>query len=209
MIRMEGGDANEVTLAMGGDQDAYRALVERHSRSLFRLAYRMTGNEQDAEEVVQESFLRAYRRLDKFEARSNFGTWVYRIAVNCSLDLMRKRKAEMSQREIPSKHEQDDDRPSALEMAKSTAPEPDRLALSVELREEVRKAMLQLSQVERTAFVLRHYEGRSIEEIGQVLGLNAGSTKNSVFRAVQKLRRYLEPMVTPGPRTTQQARQAR
>ncbi len=209
MTRMEGGDAAQVTLAMGGDQDAYRALVERHSRSLFRLAYRMTGNEHDAEEVVQEAFLRAYRRLDKFEARANFGTWVYRIAVNCSLDLMRKRKVEMSQREIPSKHDQDGDRPSALDLAKSTAPEPDRLALSVELREQVRLAMLELSPVERTAFVLRHHEGRSIEEIGKVLGLNAGSTKNSVFRAVQKLRRYLEPMVTPGSGISQQARPGR
>src|ERR1700684_4706853 len=100
MTRMQGGDAAQVTLAMGGDQDAYRALVERHSRSLFRLAYRMTGNEHDAEEVVQEAFLRAYRRLDKFEARANFGTWVYRIAVNCSLDLMRKRRPETKNRQL-------------------------------------------------------------------------------------------------------------
>jgi len=206
---MDGGDATQVTLAMRGDQDAYRILVERHSRSLFRLAYRMTGNEQDAEEVVQEALLRAYRRLDKFEARSNFGTWVYRIAVNCSLDLMRKRKTEMEQRAVPSKHEQDGDRPTAMDLAESHAPAPDRLALSVELREQVRKAMLELSPVERTAFVLRHYEGRSIEEIGAVLGLNAGSTKNSVFRAVQKLRRYLEPMVTPPTGIGQQARQGR
>nr|HEV7955221.1 sigma-70 family RNA polymerase sigma factor [Candidatus Acidoferrales bacterium] len=85
MIRMDGGDAENVALALGGDQDAFRVLVERHSRTLFRLAHRMTGNEQDAEEVVQEAMLRAYRRLDKFEARSNFGTWLYRIAVNCSL----------------------------------------------------------------------------------------------------------------------------
>lgn len=207
MTRMDVGDAAQVKQALGGDQDAYRALVERHSRTLFRLAYRMTGNEQDAEEVVQEAFLRAYRRLDKFELRSNFGTWVYRIAVNCSLDLMRKRKSEMEQRQQPSAQTEDDDRPAPIEMAESQLPSPDRLALSVELREQVKIAMESLSSVERTAFVMRHYEGCSIEEIGEVLGLNTGATKNSVFRAVQKLRRHLEPMVTPG--MNQQARPAR
>ena len=79
--------------ARQGDSEAFRALVERHSRSVFRLAYRMTGNEQDAEDVVQESFLRAYRQLGRFESRANFGTWLYRIVANCSVDLMRSKQA--------------------------------------------------------------------------------------------------------------------
>jgi RNA polymerase sigma-70 factor, ECF subfamily len=189
-------DAAQVALATGGDQDAFRVLVERHSRALFRLAYRMTGNEQDAEEVVQEALLRAYRRLDTFEARSNFGTWLYRIAVNCSLDLTRKRRTEMERREQPRSSESH--QPAALERAESETPAPDRLAFSGELRKQVRAAMAQLTPVERTAFVLRHFEGRSIEEIGRVLGLNAGATKNSVFRAVQKLRKHLAPLCRPG-----------
>src|SRR5579862_2728089 len=102
MTRMEGGDANQVTLAMGGDQDAYRALVERHSQQLFRLAYRMTGNEQDAEEVVQEAFLRAYRNLGQFGSRANFGTWAYRIAANYAIDRMRQKRTEDSRRQTPS-----------------------------------------------------------------------------------------------------------
>src|SRR3954470_1500462 len=83
--------------ARQGDGDAFRALVERHSRSVYRLAYRMTGNEQDAEDVVQESFLRAYRQLGRFESRANFGTWLYRITANCSVDLMRARQARHDQ----------------------------------------------------------------------------------------------------------------
>ena len=200
MNRMDGGDAARVTQALGGDQDAFRALVERHSRTLFRLAYRMTGNEQDAEEVVQEAMLRAYRRLDKFESRSNFGTWLYRIAVNCSLDLMRKRRSEMEQRERPSLREEDEDAPAMIERVASEMPAPDRLALSVELREQVQQAMSTLSAVERTAFVMRHFDGCSIEEIGKAIGLNTGSTKNSVFRAVQKLRKHLEPYTAPQAR---------
>jgi RNA polymerase sigma-70 factor (ECF subfamily) len=196
MIRMDGGDSAQVALALGGDQDAFRVLVERHSRTLFRVAHRMTGNEQDAEEVVQEAMLRAYRRLDKFEARSNFGTWLYRIAVNCSLDLMRKRKPENKNRQLAKGDESEMQDP--LDTAVSTDPGPDRLMLSGELGEQVKVAMMALSPVERTAFVMRHFEGNSIEEIGETLGLGAGATKNSVFRAVQKLRQHLGPLVGHG-----------
>src|SRR5215211_2669615 len=90
-------DAAAVALAREGDSEAFRALVERHSRSVFRLAYRMTGNEQDAEDVVQEAFLRAYKQLGRFESRANFGTWLYRIVSNCSVDLMRSKQARHDQ----------------------------------------------------------------------------------------------------------------
>src|SRR5438132_2799115 len=89
---MEEHDGGAVERAQSGDSDAFRLLVEQHSRNVFRLAFRMTGNEQDAEDVVQETFLKAHRNLAKFEERANFGTWLYRIAVNCSLDLIRSRK---------------------------------------------------------------------------------------------------------------------
>src|ERR1043166_1321964 len=94
---MELTDAAIVAKARSGDSDAYRVLVERHSRALFRLAFRMTGNESDAEDVVQESFLRAYRQLGKFDERASFGTWLYRIAANCSLDLVRSKKRRSEQ----------------------------------------------------------------------------------------------------------------
>ena len=82
-------DAAAVALARDGDSEAFRALVERHSRAVYRLAHRMTGNAQDAEDVVQETFLKAYQQLGRFESRANFGTWLHRIAVNCSIDLIR------------------------------------------------------------------------------------------------------------------------
>jgi len=97
-MEVEAGGA--VERARSGDSDAFRLLVEQHSRAIFRLAFRMTGNEEDAEDVVQETFLRAYKQLDKYEARSSFSTWLYRIASNYSLDLirMRKRHEEKSER---------------------------------------------------------------------------------------------------------------
>ena len=89
-MEVEAGSA--VERARAGDSDAFRLLVEQHSRSIFRLAFRMTGNEQDAEDVVQETFLRAFKQLDRYEARSSFSTWLFRIASNYSLDLIRMRK---------------------------------------------------------------------------------------------------------------------
>src|SRR6266704_937081 len=97
-------DASEAAAVLArarqGDGEAFRALVEQHSRSVFRLAFRMTGNEQDAEDVVQESFLRAYRQLDRFQSRANFGTWLYRIVANCSVDLMRSRQSRHDQSRV-------------------------------------------------------------------------------------------------------------
>src|SRR3954468_22980093 len=90
--RMEMSDHGAVAAVRAGDREAFRLLVEKHSRTIFKLGFRMTGNEQDAEEVVQETFLRAYRKLDHFESRANFGTWLYRIATNCSFDLLERRK---------------------------------------------------------------------------------------------------------------------
>ncbi len=191
---MELTDAACVSKARAGDSDAFRVLVERHGRSLFRLAFRMTGNEQDAEDVVQESFLRAYRQLAKFDERASFGTWLYRIAANCSLDLMRaRRRRSEHQAPAPEAGAPVEDPVLALP---SGAPSPERLALSAEVRERVAEAMEDLSATERTAFVLRHFEGMCIEEVSRVLECQPGAAKHSVFRAVQKLRRALEPVVS-------------
>src|SRR5260370_5457420 len=92
---MEVTDAAVVALVLAGDRDAFRVLVERHSRSIFCVVYRMTGNQQDAEELVQETFLRAYKALERFELRSNFSTWLYRIAVNRTLDFLNARKTQI------------------------------------------------------------------------------------------------------------------
>ena len=83
---MQGNDHSVVRAVLAGDKEAYGTLVRAHSAAVFRVAFRIAGNEADAEEIVQETFLRAYQRLEKFEQRSTFGTWVYRIAVNCALN---------------------------------------------------------------------------------------------------------------------------
>jgi RNA polymerase sigma factor (sigma-70 family) len=96
-IQVVQGDEIAIARARSGDRDAFRVLVERHSRVLFRLAFRMTGNEIDAEDMVQETFLKAWKQIGKFDGRASFATWLHRICANCSLDHIRacKRKQEL------------------------------------------------------------------------------------------------------------------
>lgn len=207
MIRMQPSVENTQAIAqsdvvavertLAGDRDAFRVLVERHSHNVFRLAYRMTGNRQDAEEVVQEAFLRAYQKLGQFAARANFGTWVYRIAANYAIDRMRQRKKEEARKVEPAVYEQGTEN-DPVTLVQDAAPTPERLAHNIELRKHMEIALAALSHSERTAFVMRHWEGCAIEEIAAVLKSSSGAAKNTVFRAVQKLRLALQPFVRRG-----------
>jgi RNA polymerase sigma-70 factor (ECF subfamily) len=189
---MEDADAIAIERAKAGDSDGFRTLVQRHSRSVFRLAYRMTGNEFDAEDVVQETFLRAYKQLDNYESRSSFGTWIYRIASNYALDVIRARKRHTDHHVTAV----DGDGTHILEQVKASDPGQDRVYYSAQIREKLDCALGELSPQERTAFLLRHFEGKSIDEIGTVLSLGTSATKNSIFRAVRKVRDALEPVVS-------------
>ncbi len=119
--------------------------------------------------------------------------------MNCALDRRRKRSAEERHRASPA--EDDADAPRAIEQRASASPAPDRLALSAELGKQIVSALDALSPAERAAFVMRHWQGCAIEEIAQALHLRNNATKNTVFRAVQKLRRALEPLLAKEPAT--------
>jgi RNA polymerase sigma-70 factor (ECF subfamily) len=187
---MHESDRQAVTLVVNGDGAAFQSLVERHSKYVFHVAYRLTGSSQDAEDVVQETFLKAYRQLSRFEARADFRTWLHRITVNCSIDYIRARRS----REIA--HDLEDlEGAAAADPGGSAQPSPDRMALSAEIEQRVRDAMAGLTAMERAAFMLRHVEGRPIREVAAALGLKTEAAKNSIFRAVRKMRAALEPFV--------------
>jgi RNA polymerase sigma-70 factor, ECF subfamily len=196
---MEVTDAAVVAQVLAGDKDAFRVLVERHSRSIYRVAYRVTGDPQDSEEIVQETFLRAYKSLERFELRANFGTWLYRIAVNRALDYLSSKKVRMQSKDTYQIADEPDSEDGRQIQLPAASPGPDRLLISGEIKKKVALAMSLLTPAERVAFTMRHMEGQSIEEIGQALNLKASAAKNCVFRAVQKLRQQLEPLASPGP----------
>ena|ERR1035441_5760697 len=143
-------DHATIRAVLSGDKEAYGALVTQHSRGIFRVAYRITGNEADAEEVVQDAFMRGYRKMESFESRSNFGTWIYRIAVRCALDRISRRGGDKNDRghgnaEADSEAVQVPDR----------APNPEQMLLSGEIGAFRESAMHSLTPLERTAFTRR------------------------------------------------------
>jgi RNA polymerase sigma-70 factor (ECF subfamily) len=187
---MQDSDRPVVERARDGDREAFRTLVERHSRYIFSLAHRMTGSSQDAEDVVQETWLKAHNQLSRFEARADFRTWLHRICVNCSIDLIRGRR-----------HREDPHDPAELAegplsgRGSAAQPPPDRLAASAQIQDRVQEALTGLTSLERAAFTLRHVEGMSIKEVGVALGLKTNATKHGIFRAVRKMRTALGPFV--------------
>ncbi len=188
-------DPTAVALARDGDTDAFRSLVERYSRYVFSVAYRLTGSVEDAEDVVQNAFLKAHRQLSRFEARADFKTWLHRITVNCAIDLIRSRR----HREIG--HDPADLEAGTTPASPSEAlPGPDWLMLSAEIRDRLREGLTQLTPSERAAFTLRHVEGLSIREVASAMGLKTEAAKNSIFRAVRKMRVALEPFVAASER---------
>ncbi len=194
---MEHGEAAAVERARAGSPDAFRTLVEQYSRSVFRVAYRMTGNEHDAEDIVQETFLRAYRQLGGFDGRAKFSTWLTRIAVNCALDHLRARQRRGDPVELDE------------ERAKSTSQaSPEQLAFSGEIRNRLAAALKRLTPVERAAFIMRHYEGAPVEEIARVLAKPNAAARHCIFRAVQKLRDALEPFAAAAQPYGRQADEA-
>ncbi len=178
-------DAAEEWVAPGVVEPAlatpeFHQLVELYAPRLYRLAYRMTRQAQDAEDLVQETFLRAYRAWPQFDARASASTWLHRICVNAGLDWLRRQR---TQPQTPA----GDDPPEAV----SAGPDPERLALSREARRRIGAALAELSPNERAAFALRHCEHWSIAEIAMALGLRESAAKNTIFRGVRKLRRAL------------------
>jgi RNA polymerase sigma-70 factor (ECF subfamily) len=153
------------------------------------VAFRIVGNEADAEEIVQEAFLRGYQRLESYQGRSTFGTWIYRIAVNCALNRISQPGIEPEYRH----GEESNPEEKTVQLPAQDA-DPERVLLSSEISAAQNLAMQRLTPTEKSAFVLRHLEDRSTTEIAEVLNIAPNAAKQAVFRAVQKLRRELAPL---------------
>jgi RNA polymerase sigma-70 factor, ECF subfamily len=188
MAQMKNIEQEAIRSILAGDRDAYRVLMERHLPAVLRATLRITGNTVDAEEAAQEAFLRAYNKLPEFREQAAFGTWVYRIAMNCALNLVERRSRDLGWNAVAL-----DGEPRAGDLAVSHQPTPEAALLDREAVSQRERAMQALTPMERTAFVLRHMEEQSLEVIATALGVPVNSAKQAVFRAVSKLRRELAP----------------
>ena len=171
--------------AARGDRMAFRTLVLEHSHAMFRLAWRLTCDEGAAEDVVQDAFIKAYRKIGDFNQQSSFGTWLHRITVNTAMDYLRKQQTR-KRFETP-----EPDWESIEQATRNDCP-----GETEDIRRHTVAAMQQLTEMERTALTLRHFEGHSIKEICEILQINSNACKQAIFRAVKKMRIALEPLVT-------------
>ena len=186
---MEAAELEHVRRARGGDAEAFRVIVETYSRPLWRAAFRVLGDSAAAEDAVQDAFLRAWRALDRFDERAELSTWLYRIAINAAIDHRRERK-----RREPLSAALPEDFNGQM-TARSTSADPHRQAFWREMVDHAQEAISELPEAERTAILLRHFEGRSIAEIARVLGGGENGAKQAIFRAVHKLRAVLGPLM--------------
>lgn len=188
-------DADLVARLQAGDQAAYAQLVEEHAGKIYRLALRLMGNEADAEDVLQETFLSAFKSIDRFEARSSLSTWLYRIASNAAL--MRLRRKEPEQVSVDEPLERDDGELIPRQLFDFCClPEED--LLRDEARAEMYRAIEELPPSLRSVFVLRDIEGLSTEETAEALDLSVSAVKSRLMRARLKLRERLSQYFSQG-----------
>jgi RNA polymerase sigma-70 factor (ECF subfamily) len=180
-----------VAAAQSGERDAFRHLVDAYARTLFVLCVRITRDAALAEDAVQEALFNAYRHIRDFDGRSSFKTWLHRIAVNAALEQMRRRsKHEVVGADMQTGEDNDD----FLLDRTADEPGPDERARGAEISRRVENQLGRMTVLERTAFVLRHVEGQSLDDIAQLLSLNISASKQAIFRAVRKLRGALQPL---------------
>ncbi len=186
--QLAGSQALSLEALRSQDRAEFARMVDAYSGIVYRLAVKMLDNSQDAEDVLQETFLKAYKGLPKFDGRSSLSTWLYRIASNEALMLLRKRKVQFISIEEPLETEEEEQNP--LEIVDWCCM-PESELLSTEARRHLDQAIESLSPNLRIVFLLRDIEGLSTEETGQALNLSETAVKTRLSRARLRLRERL------------------
>ena len=187
-------DADLVRRAQEGDTQAFDELVMNYSRKLYGLVYNMTSNKEDAHDLLQDIFAKAYRSLRRFRGNSTFYTWIYSIAVNMTLNFLKKRKrrAGYSFDDVDSGIQND---PAFIDQAHGANPR--RQSNINELQKKLNEAMQTLSEDHRSVVTMFDIQGMPHAEISQILGVSEGTVRSRLFYAHKQLQGYLEEFLTP------------
>jgi RNA polymerase sigma-70 factor (ECF subfamily) len=187
-------EAALVQRSRGGDLEAYDDLVRRYQERIYATIYHMTSNHEDANDLAQESFIKAYQALKSFKGGSSFYTWLYRIAVNKTINFLKQRKnrMHMSLNDLDLNAEHDPDL-----MALISDKTPRREAGLAELQEKLNEAMLKLSEPHRLVVVLHDVQGLSHDEIARIMDCNIGTVRSRLFYARQQLQGFLSDYLNP------------
>jgi RNA polymerase sigma-70 factor (ECF subfamily) len=189
-LEMTSTDEELVARSIGGDSDSFNELILRWERPIYALAYRTIGREEDARDVCQETFLRAFRALPGFRGQAKFSSWLYRIALNLCRDWMRR------ERRTPVVQAPED--VDLMDLAAATEPSEsiEDLVARQDLSRLVEHAMTQLPEEQRTAIVLKEYHGLTFQEIADLVGCPLSTVKTRLYQGLTVLRRELSK--TPG-----------
>ncbi|MCO7225573.1 RNA polymerase sigma factor [Pleionea sp. CnH1-48] len=165
-----------------GDHQAFQSLVEAYSQKLYAAAYRILQDQAHAEDCVQEVFVKVYQKIGSFDEKAKLSTWLYSITVNHAIDMQRRLSKQNSRETSTTVNEED-----------SSNPTPEQIQWNNNIHSLTQNALLQLGDDIRIAFLLRHYEEQTIEDISLILDVNPNTVKNRIFRAVKRLKELLEP----------------
>ena len=187
-LSMEAPDAALVQRTLAGETSAYNCLVQRYQRQVYNLSYRMLNSAEDAADIVQDTFVRAFGALGSFRQDASFLTWLYKIASNLCIDLLRSRRSKST---LSLDLELEEGREPATDRYLG----PEETAVRGAVGEVVHKAVMNLPERYRVVITMRHLRGMSVEEIAQELHLPSGTVKTHLFRAREMLRERLGPVL--------------
>lgn len=190
---MPDDDHERVQRTLEGDSSAFDHLVEKYMNRAYRIAYRMTGDPDEVEDLTQEAFLKAYQALHRFRTESSFFTWFCRILVHVCMDHLRKKRFRSRFRHLFQKpHDDEAEKSIETDVADPHwSSNPGAALEQTEWSALIQAALLRLPLRQRAIFVLKHFQGRRIHEIARILGISEGTVKTHLFRAVHTLRREL------------------
>ncbi len=186
--------------AKNGSQEAFAQVVEAHQKRVYQLAFRMMGNHEDAQDVVQEAFFKAWSALPNFKGDSQFSTWMHRLTSNTAIDHLRKKKDTLSlTMDYPEQEEG-----SEMQLVDG-GQSPGEVLEQKELRQWIQEGLGQLTDVHRVVLILREVEGLSYQEISTTLDVDLGTVKSRIARGRKTLRDFLKKKIQDTPEDTQEA----
>ncbi len=191
-MRMNSEETAIIKEAQRGNLLAFETLVKRYDRHVMQLAYSMVGNAEDAEDIYQEVFVRVYRSLARFQFKSEFSTWLYRVVVNYCINFQKKKQR--TRMYSIDKNDYEDQHWKVTLPGKEKNPEDN--TINLELSCEIEAAMDQLPAKQKMVFVLRHFHGHKLREIAALMGCTEGTVKSYLFRATQKMQMLLKEYST-------------
>jgi RNA polymerase sigma-70 factor, ECF subfamily len=184
-------DQQLVLLARKGSEKAYRELLDRYQRPVFSLVYRMVRDREHAEDLAQETFIKVFNHIDRYDSKYKFSSWIFKIASNLAIDALRKKGLDTVSLD-GSRHATTEDEVDASRITVESRDEnPEEALLSKELGGQIEHAIGELRAEYRTAILLRHVEGRPYEEIADIMGVPLGTVKTYIHRARHELRESL------------------